>query len=276
VTVQRRHRIATAFVGVVTAATFIVGSTSAASAADAVDSEVAAALQRVGAGTWSDSDLTLIKEREPDLADQIADPRSSAVTIEASAVKYLDGEIGPQPVEGEGNPADTSDDETLTALTDAESAGTLDNTATAGTDPTTTTTPAAATTSAKTASASLSASAAAASTAWKWVDVWYSHKSLLGSTIYRYHTYVKFQYNGTKVTAWGTRYDYLSNEQDIVQLGDRILNQKTGVPASSATSTMKRHVELCVISYGCYANLYPYIKIKVKGNGSYTYSGSGG
>jgi hypothetical protein len=53
--------------------------------------------------------------------------------------------------------------------------------------------------------------------------------------IYKYHHKARFKYNGPKVTAWGSRSDYTSNEQDVVQVGERMRNEKSRVPATSAT-----------------------------------------
>ncbi|MFG2437861.1 hypothetical protein [Streptomyces sp. NPDC048508] len=108
------------------------------------------------------------------------------------------------------------------------------------------------------------------------MKVTYTHKSLVGSTIYKYVHKVHFQYGGGKVRAWGSRSDDTTNEQDVVNVHDRTANSKSGVPATAATSYMKRHITLDLPLYGTYAHLYPWIKIKVKGTGGYSYSGSSG
>ncbi|MGW0907010.1 hypothetical protein [Streptomyces sp. NPDC002853] len=110
---------------------------------------------------------------------------------------------------------------------------------------------------------------------WKMTHITYTHRSYLGSTIFKYHTYARFNYKGGKVRAWGKRYDRFSNEQDVVDTGSRIENRKSRVPASSATSMMKRKVKLQVPVYGDYANVYPWAKVKVYGTGKTKVAGSG-
>lgn len=110
---------------------------------------------------------------------------------------------------------------------------------------------------------------------WKMTHITYTHRSYLGSTIFKYHTYARFNYKGGKVRAWGKRYDRFSNEQDVVDTGSRVENRKSRVPASSATSMMKRKVKLQVPVYGDYANVYPWAKVKVYGTGKTKVAGSG-
>ncbi|NJP53324.1 hypothetical protein HCJ93_25480 [Streptomyces sp. SBST2-5] len=111
---------------------------------------------------------------------------------------------------------------------------------------------------------------------WKMTHVTHTHRSYLGSVIFKYHTYAEFNYGSGKVRAWGSRYDNFTNEQDVVDVDNRLLtNAKSRVPASSATSMMKRKVQLCVAKYGCYATLYPWARTKVYGSGKTKYDGSG-
>ncbi|NEA31273.1 hypothetical protein [Streptomyces sp. SID13031] len=106
-----------------------------------------------------------------------------------------------------------------------------------------------------------------------WVDVWYRHRSLTGSTIYQYHQRVVYCRDGTRVTSWQSRYDYLSYQQSIVNWKEQTVNQEWGIGTSSAWSHIQRHIELCIPTK-CYAHVYPWIKIGVRGNGTYEYTGS--
>ncbi len=106
-----------------------------------------------------------------------------------------------------------------------------------------------------------------------WVDVWYKQKSLLGSTIYVWHHKVVYCKTTKKITKWQNRYDYLSSEQSIVQVRGLTVNQKSATGSYSAWSHLQRHLEYCVVKYGCYANTYPWSKITIKANGTYTYTG---
>ena len=109
-----------------------------------------------------------------------------------------------------------------------------------------------------------------------WVDVWFRKRSLLGSTIYRWHHKVVYCRSGGRVSSWQSRYDYLTDADSIVQVRGLVANQASGTGGTSAWSHKQRHLEYCVVKYGCYANTYPQSKITVRGDGSYSYSGSAG
>ncbi|MGW6529893.1 hypothetical protein [Streptomyces venezuelae] len=119
------------------------------------------------------------------------------------------------------------------------------------------------------------AGAAVSGGRWKMTHITHTHRSYTGSIIFKYHTYARFNYKGGKVRAWGKRYDDFSMEADVVDTDARVTNVKSRVPASSATSMMKRKVRLCVLQYGCYAILYPWAKVKVYGSGRTKYVDSG-
>lgn len=104
---------------------------------------------------------------------------------------------------------------------------------------------------------------------WKQARYSVTRHSLLGSVIYDYHTVVNFKYNGSKVIAWGSRYDYFTRESSVVDTVGRVYNSKSALPTSTAYSTMKYKVKLCSFgSWGCYATVYPSIQTRVTGSGS--------
>jgi len=245
--VKVRNRLARGLLGAVALTTLATTAPATASAAEPTDAQIKAALVDMAQGTYDQADIDLImnQTKYPELAATTPDPRPSALTVDKSEVKYLTTGTGPQPAPGSDDALneDPSDEVTLPAEPDGTARSAM----------------------------------AAQSTAWKWVEVTYTRRSLLGATLYKYHHKVNFQYNGTKVTSWGGRSDRFSNEDDFFVKGAREENWKTGVPASSAKSHMKRHAQLCAAgSIGCYANLYPWITISIKGTGSYTYTGSAG
>lgn len=122
--------------------------------------------------------------------------------------------------------------------------------------------------------ASTKTTAAATASCGHWVDVWFKQKSLLGSTIYIWHHRVDYCRTSAKVTKFTNRYDYLTHAQSIVVVRGLTVNQKGGTGTYTAWSHLQRHLEYCVVKYGCYANTYPWSKITVKASGSYTYKGA--
>ena len=114
----------------------------------------------------------------------------------------------------------------------------------------------------------------AATTCGEWVRVVYTKRSLTGSVIYAYGHYVQYCRNGSAVTRWESRYDYLAQSSSVVYWREPVVNKQAGVGTSSAWSHFQRHIEYCVVKYGCYANTYPWSKITVYGKGGYTYTGA--
>ncbi|MFJ9622110.1 hypothetical protein [Streptomyces sp. NPDC101181] len=111
-----------------------------------------------------------------------------------------------------------------------------------------------------------------ASGKWKDTHVTHTHRSYTGGTIYKYRHYARLNYSGGKVRAWGNRWDDVTNISAGIKVGGRTVNQKSGVPASSATSYMKRGLDHCVINFGCHTTTYPWVKTKVRGNGKTGFS----
>ncbi|MGW5240692.1 hypothetical protein ACWEOW_17320 [Monashia sp. NPDC004114] len=54
--------------------------------------------------------------------------------------------------------------------------------------------------------------------------------------------------------------------------------RRPSVEASSApltcSSRIDRHLEYCVIKYGCYADTYPWAQFTIHGNGTWAYTGA--
>lgn len=115
---------------------------------------------------------------------------------------------------------------------------------------------------------------AAVTTCGNWVRVVYTKRSLTGSVIYAYGHYVQFCRNGSAVTRWESRYDYLAQSSAVVYWRGQLVNQQAGIGSWSAWSHFQRHIEYCVVKFGCYSNAYPWSKITVYGNGGYSYTGS--
>jgi hypothetical protein len=118
------------------------------------------------------------------------------------------------------------------------------------------------------------AQAAAAATCGRWVDVWYRRRSLLGSTIYVWHHRVEYCSTPAAVTRWQTRYDYLTNVAAVIYVRERVVDTQTGLGTVNASSHLQRHLEYCIVKYGCYANSYPWARITVHPGGTYTSTGA--
>ncbi|MGI8702077.1 MAG: hypothetical protein ACR2JU_12895 [Nocardioidaceae bacterium] len=144
-------------------------------------------------------------------------------------------------------------------------------------DPTTTgadvTTTAVAPTSATDASPDGTSPDNSVSCGW-WVDVGFKHYSLLHTTIYAWHHKVVYCLIwNQQITSWQARFDFMSYASSVVDVGSLTANSQWGLHSMRAYSFKQRHVQLCVVKYGCYANLYPHSEIWVGAVGRWGYSG---
>lgn len=261
---NRRQRGALAGVAV-TATALIATLTPSAAAAEISDPPswdsiiTAALLKRVSEGTGTVSDVNSVK-RDPELAKIVPDPSRTETTVQ-EAVFTEDGKA----IGADGNPLTAEQLANVMPPASATPSNAADEVITpeeTEVDEGTTT--------------ALAAAARITGGRWKMTHITHTHRSYLGSVIFKYHTYAEFNYGSGKVRDWGTRYDDFTNVQSIVDIGDKlIVNTKSRVPATSATTMMKRKAQLCVAQYGCYANLYPWAKTQVYGTGKTKYAGSG-
>jgi hypothetical protein len=51
------------------------------------------------------------------------------------------------------------------------------------------------------------------------------------------------------------------------------VNQALGAGTAKLTVHRQRHLEYCVVKFGCYANTYPWIRLSVTGAGKGSYTG---
>ncbi|MEV7558956.1 hypothetical protein [Streptomyces sp. NPDC089795] len=259
--VKRNSRVFSAASVVVSAAALAVTLAPSAQAATPTDAEITAALQRHNDGTWTQADVDLVRS-VPELAAIVPDvtrpqeitTKSVQFSADGTAVDAANGEplseaqlaeVMPGPDAQISNPGEAV---TTPAETEAApGAGGFGVRITGG--------------------------------SWKMTHITHTHRSYTGDVIFKYHTYAKFNYAGGKVRAWGERYDDFTNENSSViqvKIGTkRITDTKSATPASSATSKMKREVDLCVLKYGCYATLHPWAQVRVYGTGSTKIDGSG-
>ncbi|MGV9785821.1 hypothetical protein ACWEIK_00930 [Streptomyces sp. NPDC004673] len=254
-------RISAVASAVVAAAALAITLAPSAQAATPTDAQITAALQRHNDGTWTQADVDLIRS-VPELAAVVEDvTRPQEVTT--NSVMFTDS----------GQPVGPANGEPLTAEQLAEiMPGPNAQLSVPGE---VVTTPAE--TDVEPGTNGISPRITGGT--WKMTHITYTHRSYSGDIIFRYHTYARFNYGGGKVRAWGERYDDFTNESSSVmqvKIGaKRITDTKSATPANSASSKMKREVDLCVLKYGCYATLHPWAQVKVYGSGKTAIGGSG-
>ncbi|MFE1547369.1 hypothetical protein [Streptomyces sp. NPDC058718] len=242
---------------VAVAAALLTGLTPATSVAatiaDPSDPAVQAAIQRTFDGTWTQADLDLIQSN-PELAAKLPDPRREPTTV----IKQADLNESGQPVDAanglplgpaeaaEFDPSPTAD----TTIVDRE----ILPAETSGTQ-------------------STGIAPRITGGTWRKTHVIRTHYSYVGDVIYKYHHWAEFNYGGGKVRAWRYRADDTTNAVDWVEPRERQANQITSANQTlSATSYMKRKMAHCFIGNIACSYTYPWVKTKVYGNGSVTFS----
>lgn len=105
---------------------------------------------------------------------------------------------------------------------------------------------------------------------------WYRKRSLLGFTMYKYYHRAYYCKTSQEITKWQVREDYWRDVTSVAYWRELVQNSKAGIGTSTATTTRQRHIELCVVKYGCYSSLYPWVTLKIRANGNNTYSGDAG
>jgi hypothetical protein len=109
---------------------------------------------------------------------------------------------------------------------------------------------------------------AAATTCGAWRDAWVRYRTVLGSTAYKFHQYMRWCFNGASVARIENRYPYLSDNNGFEFYRGLTGDSVGHVPAGEVYSFMQGNIENCVIKYGCISTSYPWVKIWAGNNGS--------
>lgn len=108
----------------------------------------------------------------------------------------------------------------------------------------------------------------------RWVTEY--QQSVINTTIFGWRHVVSYCMGNSKITAWQSRYDYLSQADSGVYMRELVADSASGIGTWMAQSFRERSVEYCIVSWGCYSNSYPYSTIRLYGNGTWWYSGTAG
>ncbi|WP_341720531.1 hypothetical protein QQG74_13035 [Micromonospora sp. FIMYZ51] len=103
-----------------------------------------------------------------------------------------------------------------------------------------------------------------------WVVVTVTVETILGFDLFVWNHRAEACMDGTNVTRWLLRYDQMIYADPTIYVRN-LDSHVSGTPASQATSVMQRHLEQCIIRYGCYANWYPWSAITYYGNYYYSW-----
>lgn len=103
-----------------------------------------------------------------------------------------------------------------------------------------------------------------------WVVVTVTVETILGFDLFIWNHRAEACMDGTNVTRWLLRYDQMIYADPTIYVRN-LDSHVSGTPAYQATSVMQRHLEQCIIRYGCYANWYPWSAITYYGDYYYSW-----
>jgi len=104
-----------------------------------------------------------------------------------------------------------------------------------------------------------------------WVSVTITVETILGFDLFKWKHRAESCMDGANVTRWTSRYDQMDYADPTIYVRN-LESHASGVPAYQAFSHMQRHLEQCVVKYGCYANWYPWSDITFYGDYYYSWS----
>ena len=101
------------------------------------------------------------------------------------------------------------------------------------------------------------------------------HKSYLGDTIFRYNFAHSACYSNGVVSSIYNRQAWFDEKQSIVTDHGEIHGFDERVGTNHAEAYSRGRAELCVVKYGCYANVYPHINSNVFGHVAHVWTYGG-
>ncbi|MDP9822931.1 hypothetical protein [Nocardioides massiliensis] len=103
--------------------------------------------------------------------------------------------------------------------------------------------------------------------------VTWTFKSYLGNVRYRWFHRTNYCRGGGKVRV-KSHNDGVRDADFMIQVREVVSKAKSGGGTGQARAYMQRHLESCVIKYGCTASSYPWNRSFINANGTYRHEGS--
>jgi hypothetical protein len=105
-----------------------------------------------------------------------------------------------------------------------------------------------------------------------WIEIRITAYSLLGFKFFAWTHHAGFCTDLETIRRWNGRYDRMDYADPTINMLERKVDYASRVPTFAATSTMQRHLQQCVLTYGCWANWYPWSTVNIYPDGTFTYS----
>lgn len=94
-------------------------------------------------------------------------------------------------------------------------------------------------------------------------------KTLIGNTFYKFTHSAEFCMDGTNVVSVENREHRFTDASDYASFGDVIEDSVGRMPAPEVTSIKKARVDNCVPIKGCISSKYPFVRLTLRGNGTW-------
>ncbi|WP_203906633.1 hypothetical protein [Rhizocola hellebori] len=104
-----------------------------------------------------------------------------------------------------------------------------------------------------------------------WIEVTITVRTLLGFVLYKWMAHYGFciDFQVGVVSRWDAYYDRLSEVDPTIVATAPATTWSSPMPNSPAVRGSQRHLQQCVLTYGCWANHYPWSEVWVWGTGSW-------
>jgi hypothetical protein len=111
-----------------------------------------------------------------------------------------------------------------------------------------------------------------------WIEITVTVYTALGFVLFQWMHHVGFCFDPDVgvVSRWQSRFDRLVQADATIVQGALSGDWASPLPASPAQSGMQRSLQQCILTYGCWANWYPWAEAWIWGNGSWGYRGGPG
>jgi hypothetical protein len=105
-----------------------------------------------------------------------------------------------------------------------------------------------------------------------WIEIRITAYTLLGFKLFAWTHHAGYCTDFETIRRWNGRYDRMAYADPTVEMLDRKVDYFSAMPTFQATSTMQRHLQQCVLKYGCWANWYPWSTIYIWPDGYFSYA----
>jgi hypothetical protein len=108
-----------------------------------------------------------------------------------------------------------------------------------------------------------------------WIEITVTAYTVLGFVLFqwKHHAGYCLDLQVGVVSRWEDRYEQMLQADPTIGVLELTVNSASPVPAGAASSVMQRRLQQCILTYGCWANWYPWGEAVAYGNGQWGWRG---